>query len=173
MPQEQPVTKLQVRLSSFENINLPSILSKETSPIYFWKLLWKCLQTGGHFVLASTWKINKNMADSRLAPSQWETSLQSNTVSHWLGANLQSALKNMPICSNCRTFRCRGRNGTFLIQSSSFWFHCGRKVFGTATRRLFVVTEFVDDQQAVLVVADLRVFTAAPLRYPVVIGTVR
>ena len=30
--------------------------------------------------------------DSRLAPSQWETSLQSNTVSHWLGANLESAL---------------------------------------------------------------------------------
>ena len=25
-----------------------------------------------------------NRADSRLAPSQWETSLQSNAVSHWL-----------------------------------------------------------------------------------------
>ena len=35
-------------------------------------------------------------ADSRLAPSQWETSLQSNAVSHWLGANLESALY---ICS--------------------------------------------------------------------------
>ena len=31
-------------------------------------------------------------ADSRLAPSQWETSLQRNAVSHWLGANLESAL---------------------------------------------------------------------------------
>ena len=31
-------------------------------------------------------------AESRLGPSQWETSLQSNTVSHWLGANLESAL---------------------------------------------------------------------------------
>ena len=31
--------------------------------------------------------------DSRLAPSQWETSLQSNAVSHWLGANLDSTLK--------------------------------------------------------------------------------
>ena len=30
--------------------------------------------------------------DSRLAPIQWETSLQSNAVSHWLGANLESAL---------------------------------------------------------------------------------
>ena len=31
-------------------------------------------------------------ADSRLAPSQWETLLQSNAVSHWLGAKLESAL---------------------------------------------------------------------------------
>ena len=29
-------------------------------------------------------------ADSRLVPSQWEMSLQSNAVSHWLGANLES-----------------------------------------------------------------------------------
>ena len=28
--------------------------------------------------------------DSRFAPSQWETSLQSNAVSHWMGANLES-----------------------------------------------------------------------------------
>ena len=32
------------------------------------------------------------MADSRFAPSPWETSLQSNAVAHWLGANLESAL---------------------------------------------------------------------------------
>ena len=31
-------------------------------------------------------------ADSSLAPSQWQTSLQSNAVSHWLGANLESCL---------------------------------------------------------------------------------
>ena len=31
-------------------------------------------------------------ADCRFAPSQWETSLQSNAISHWLGVNLQSAL---------------------------------------------------------------------------------
>ena len=31
-------------------------------------------------------------ADSRLAASQWETSLQTNTVSYSLGANLESAL---------------------------------------------------------------------------------
>ena len=31
-------------------------------------------------------------ADSRLAPSQWEMSLQSNAISHLRGANLESAL---------------------------------------------------------------------------------
>ena len=31
-------------------------------------------------------------ADSRLAPSHWETALLCNDVSHWLGANLESAL---------------------------------------------------------------------------------
>ena len=31
-------------------------------------------------------------AEFRLAPSQWETSLQSNAISHWLGANLESSL---------------------------------------------------------------------------------
>ena len=36
--------------------------------------------------------LGKCRADSKLAPSQWETSLQSNAVSHWLGANLESAI---------------------------------------------------------------------------------
>ena len=38
------------------------------------------------------WLYHTHMADSRLAPSQWETALQSNAVSHWLGANLEAAL---------------------------------------------------------------------------------
>ena len=37
--------------------------------------------------------------DSRFAPSQWETSLQSNVVSHWLGTNLESALYIVSICT--------------------------------------------------------------------------
>ena len=35
-------------------------------------------------------------ADSRFAPSQWETSLQSKAVSHWLGVNLESTLSYCP-----------------------------------------------------------------------------
>ena len=33
--------------------------------------------------------------DSRFAPSQWETALLCNDVSHWLGANLESALPSV------------------------------------------------------------------------------
>ena len=36
--------------------------------------------------------VHQYRADLRLAPSQWETPLQSNAISHWLGANLKSAL---------------------------------------------------------------------------------
>ena len=36
---------------------------------------------------------DKCRADSKLAPSWWGTSFQSNAVSHWLGTNLESALK--------------------------------------------------------------------------------
>ena len=39
------------------------------------------------------WVPWKHTADSRFAPSQWETVLLCNDVSHWLGANLESALK--------------------------------------------------------------------------------
>ena len=35
----------------------------------------------------------KFRADSRFAPSQWETALLCNAVSHWLGTSLESALK--------------------------------------------------------------------------------
>ena len=36
-------------------------------------------------------------ADPRFAPSQWETALLCNDVSHWLGANLGSAISPAPI----------------------------------------------------------------------------
>ena len=38
-------------------------------------------------------KLHQSRVDSRLAPSQWEMSLQSNAVSHWLGTNLESTLQ--------------------------------------------------------------------------------
>ena len=38
---------------------------------------------------------------SGLSPSQWETSLQSNAVSHWLGANLESSLMITGVTAGC------------------------------------------------------------------------
>ena len=50
----------------------------------------------------SSWSpVANHRADSSLTPSQCETSLQSNAVSHWLGANLESALKSPPYISMC------------------------------------------------------------------------
>ena len=45
-------------------------------------------------------KLNiKCRADSRFAPSRWETALLCNDVSHWLGANRESTLEYaFPIC---------------------------------------------------------------------------
>ena len=52
------------------------------------------------FCLAASYYLNQwwprlmtpYRADSRFAPSQWETALLCNDVSHWLGVNLETAL---------------------------------------------------------------------------------
>ena len=51
-----------------------------------------------HRPLSHSWQLRNvmvlryNRADSMLVPRQWEMLLQSNTASHWLGTNLESAL---------------------------------------------------------------------------------
>ena len=91
-------------------------------------------------------QISNYRADSRFAPSQWETALLCNDVSHWLGASLESHLNyipnyyvgcnylSMPIPSFCaKVFICE--NTTFVTYVSfshnysawnmptiSFWF---------------------------------------------------
>ena len=45
-----------------------------------------------YFVLSSSITIMIHRADSRFAPSQWETALLCNDVSHWLGASLESVV---------------------------------------------------------------------------------
>ena len=51
-----------------------------------------------HHLVTKNSQWNLHRADSRLAPSQWEKALQSNTLSHWLGANLESALWQKNTC---------------------------------------------------------------------------
>ena len=56
--------------------------------------------------------------DSRFVPNHWETSLQSNAVSHWLGANLHSTL-------NCTTFDTLkpDQNGCHFIDGIFKWIY--------------------------------------------------
>ena len=64
---------------------------------HYTRLLWSVNQKSvlspwRHNNVIFSWSINEYRADSEFGPSQWETSLQSNAVSHWLGPNLESAL---------------------------------------------------------------------------------
>ena len=56
------------------------------------ELQWFDSNTGTRIIAPAMVTLSCLRADSMLAPSQWETSLQSNTVTHWLGTNLESAL---------------------------------------------------------------------------------
>ena len=46
-----------------------------------------------------SWNHEQHKADSRFAPSQWETALFCNEVFHWLGASLESALTTYVLSS--------------------------------------------------------------------------
>ena len=67
------------------------------------------LLTWHDFLLAVLWYAchlhNMTRADSKFAPSQWETALLCNDVSHWLGANLESALYDSSWCDNIVAFK--------------------------------------------------------------------
>ena len=59
----------------------------------------KCVKSSQNVNLGSIWKTKTYIgqpirADSRFAPSQWETALLCNGVSHWLAPSLASALVN-------------------------------------------------------------------------------
>ena len=110
---------MMVILSSMAAPQVPSVRSKLASrqPFYFQYNGWWLLPTlfslmASEFVITTTngaasdnkvgikttlwlllwFQCPVFRADSRLVPSQWVTSLQSNAVSHWLGANLESVL---------------------------------------------------------------------------------
>ena len=104
--------KIRVNPTHFVDKNVPNDIAEHTA------LSLSENESAGNNVLCLAWyrqwfgtgyaTNHWYRADSRLAPSQWETSLQSNAVSHWLGANLESALL------------------VYLIPCSSKWRHNGR-----------------------------------------------
>ena len=92
-------------------------------------------------------------ADSRFAPSQWETALLCNDVSHWLGARLESALYTKtcpgPHSSQISSNYCN----TYLSQKTSFWV----SVFiiqGNSTLAFFPAKSW-----AILLLVSVRILT--------------
>ena len=73
----------------------------------------------------SWWRSNWNRADSRFAPSQWETVLLCNDVSHWLGANLESPLWKQL----CWGVRCGRKQPADLFLHLIFFIQLSRIVF--------------------------------------------
>ena len=63
------------------------------------------------------WPYNKHMAASRFASSQWETALLCNDVSHWLGAGVESPLKNIQVLSVTDTYI------TYSTMYLNVWLH--------------------------------------------------
>ena len=57
-----------------------------------WKLNWSSISISNREIQLCYRSYIHTRVDSRLAPSQWETLLQSNGISLWLGTNLESAL---------------------------------------------------------------------------------
>ena len=82
-------------------------------------------------------------ADSRFAPSQWEPSLHSNAVSHWLGANLESALQ-LHECHEYSTFNSHHADFIFLKNENIFTFLS------------FLNTEMIQEVEIFLQVLDYK-----------------
>ena len=59
-----------------------------------WKPDMECLISVHISSLTDISSFSSSQGHYKFAPSQWETSVQSNAVSQWLGANLESALSS-------------------------------------------------------------------------------
>ena len=81
------VTKFGISLDLFKLELTACIVSVPVEYIWYRHIYLPCDKEVQHQIY--------NRADSSFASSQWETALLCNDVSHWLGANLESALYNM------------------------------------------------------------------------------
>ena len=83
----------------------PVMRSIDFSLLLGWTSSWKssavAVDLGRHDAQVMPLQTQRAHPDSRFASSQWETSLQCNAVSHWLGANLESALLPHTHCISC------------------------------------------------------------------------
>ena len=73
---------------------------------WYWRKLFSVVNTWragcgelflSYFLFGKSDRVSRriyNRADFKFTPNQWETSLQSNAVSHWLGANLENRVRD-------------------------------------------------------------------------------
>ena len=110
------------KLASGKNKTLTYALERISNVIIECCVVEKRLHISDLFVIA----FKQSSADSRLASSQWETSFQSNTVSHWLGANLETALQAMISSSYAQPYVLWWKSATVLSypDGSHFDTHC-------------------------------------------------
>ena len=90
----QPFYQLRIRFLSVKQKGRPDNCLIVTTALKFDKSYDEIRRPGHHGTCTRGGIINQLIysVDSRFAPSQWQTALQSNDVSYWLGANLESAL---------------------------------------------------------------------------------
>ena len=62
-------------------------------------MCWGCIWWMCYGCLMDVWWVCR--ADSRCAPSQWETALLCNDISHWQDASLESVLGVLWMCYGC------------------------------------------------------------------------
>ena len=91
LPQWRHVSGMASRITDCLVNNLFRQTTKYTSKRHIIMIIL-ALYEGNPPVTVSVSMSWRHRADSRLAPSQLETSLESNAVSHWLGVNLEWAL---------------------------------------------------------------------------------
>ena len=113
----------------------PNVMGNDLSKTFSWytTVVLFLLSLMGPSVRKSACDIYR--ADFRLAPSQWETALQSNAVSHWLDANLESTLfpclpsshiverhyRDNTVCVN--QWECQYTNYNLFTRER--WYSCG------------------------------------------------
>ena len=85
-------------------------------------------------------------AASRFAPSQWETALLCNDVSHWLGASLESAFYtdgngDFVILINQNNLRCINHK-RFVLMTYSFQWLSHSKLNGLSKTTVFTESQY-------------------------------
>ena len=83
---------LQVRLS-FQESSLFTEFTNQSNRLYCHIGMTNDRPYQESVIIPTLSTMGETRADSRFAPSQWETALLCNDVSHWLGASLESVLE--------------------------------------------------------------------------------